>query len=252
MRVSRFFIDAPLSSGQNLSLPPHLINYIVNVLRLKSGDEVILFNGQKETEANSQSGEYTAVLTEVTKRHSTALIKNFIAKNTESPLKIHLFQGISRGERMDFTIQKAVELGVSEISPVYTQRSNLGNLNTKRLEKKMMHWQGVATSACEQSGRTAIVKINKPLKVEIIQHFNASINLLLSPDAHSNISELPDLSPGTVNIFIGPEGGLNNDEIGWATSNGYQQLRLGKRVLRTETAGLSILSILQYLWGDLG
>lgn len=254
MRVSRFFIDAPLYQGQQLTLPPHLINYIVNVLRLKTGDKITLFNGQPVNKATdqAQTGEFTASLTEATKRHASVHVESFMAKNTEPHLQIHLFQGISRSERMDFTIQKAVELGISSITPVFTQRSNSGKLNTKRLDKKIKHWQGVAISACEQSGRTGIVKIHTPIQVNQIEQFNADINLLLSPDARANISQLPNLAPDNINIFIGPEGGLNNEEVEYACRKGYQELRLGARILRTETASLAILSIMQYLWGDLG
>ena len=254
MRVSRFFIDMPLSQGEHIDLQPNLINYIVNVLRLKTGDEIILFNGQLITDTSTQKqqiGEFTAVLREVTKRKATVFIEAFIARNTESPLKIHLFQGISRSERMDFTIQKAVELGVTQITPLLTQRSNSGKLNDKRLEKKMQHWQGIAISACEQSGRTTLVRVNKPVQVEQIESLNAEINLLLSPDSNSSLSELRKEAPASINIVIGPEGGLNDDEIDWASHHGYQKLSLGERILRTETAGLAVLSILQFLWGDL-
>jgi len=249
MRVSRFFIDVPLSQGLHITLPPHLINYIVNVLRLKTDDQIVLFNGQA---INGQTGEFTAKLIEITKRKTIVHIENFTAKDNESPLQVHLFQGISRSERMDFSIQKAVELGVSSITPVFTQRSNSGKLNAKRLKKKMQHWQGVAVSACEQSERTSLVTVNEAVQVREIQQFNAELNLLLSPGASLSIAQLSATVPANINIFIGPEGGLNDNEINWASNHGYQQLKLGTRILRTETAGLAILSILQYLWGDLG
>ncbi|MCU7836437.1 MAG: 16S rRNA (uracil(1498)-N(3))-methyltransferase [gamma proteobacterium symbiont of Taylorina sp.] len=243
MRTSRFFIDIPLASRQQFNLPPALINYIVNVLRLKSGNEIILFNGL--------GGEYTATLSEVQKRSVSVIINNFIEKNSESPVKIHLFQGISRSERMDFSIQKAVEIGVHSITPVLTQRSNAGHFNSKRLAKKEQHWQGIAQSACEQSGRTTLVKVNSPIRVEQISHYSADIQLLLSPDAGTSLSELKHLKPDSINIFIGPEGGLNDSEIQLSIKNNYQKVTLGPRILRTETAGISTLSVLQYMWGDL-
>ncbi|MCU7818267.1 MAG: 16S rRNA (uracil(1498)-N(3))-methyltransferase [gamma proteobacterium symbiont of Lucinoma myriamae] len=249
MRLSRFFIDEALSPGQSLIFPPHLVNYIVNVLRLKKGADVILFNGQLIDE---QNGEFTATLTEISKRNCVALIENFIVKNIESPINTHLFQGISRSERMDYTIQKAVELGISCITPVFTQRSNLRKLNDKQLQKKRLHWQGVATSACEQSGRTTLVNIMPPIQVEKISEFKAELNLLLSPTAQSNVSDLQSIKAKSINIFIGPEGGLSSEEIDWAVNQDFQEIKLGNRVLRTETAGLVILSILQFLWGDLG
>ena len=243
MRRSRFFIDTPLSPNQTINLPPVLINYIVNVLRLKSGNEIILFN--------DQGGEFTATLNEVKKRSVKIIVNHFIDKDIESPLKIHLLQGISRSERMDFSIQKAVELGVHQITPVFTQRSNARLSKTKHLAKKQQHWQGVALSACEQSGRTSIVAVNNAIQVEKIADYCADLQLLLAPDADSGLSELKHLKPETVNVFIGPEGGLNDAEIQLALENNYQKVSLGPRILRTETAGLSTLSILQYLWGDL-
>jgi 16S rRNA (uracil1498-N3)-methyltransferase len=258
MRVSRFFIDKPLFLNQQINLPAALVHYIVNVLRLKTGEDIILFNGRdhkaKEEQSSndgSHSGEFKARLTQVTKRAVSVEVIQFIKKNIESPLKIHLFQGISRTERMDFTIQKAVELGVHSITPVFTQRSNSGKLSGQRLEKKLLHWQGVALSACEQSGRSQPVKINKPIQSGQIGEFSADINLLLTPNAHSNLNELQPAKPESVNIFIGPEGGLTDAEIELASKKQYQKIQLGPRILRTETAGLATVSILQFIWGDL-
>lgn len=244
MRISRFFINSPLCINQHLELPPDLINYIVNVLRLKSGTEIVLFNGK--------GGEYTAILDEVKKRSVLVHINHFIEKNIESPLKIHLFQGISRSERMDYSIQKAVELGVQTITPVFTKRSNVKHSDTKRLEKKQQHWQRVALSACEQSGRTAVVTINQAVSVAQLGDSTADLQLLLAPDANTALSDLVNIKPLSINIFIGSEGGLNNDEIQSAIVQKYQKVKLGPRILRTETAGMTSISILQYLWGDLG
>jgi len=249
MRLSRFFIAHDLSPGQTLTLPAHLVNYIVNVLRLKSGAEIILFNGRHY---NSHYGEFSAHLTEVSKRSSTVQINSFIKKDIESPLTTHLFQGISRSERMDYTIQKAVELGITEISPVFTQRSNLKKLTDKQLKKKLLHWQAIANSACEQSGRTHVVTINSPIQLKQISDFSADISLILSPTAKTSAADLSTLSINSVNLFIGPEGGLSDTEIDYAISQSYRNISLGKRILRTETAGLTILSLLQFLWGDLG
>jgi 16S rRNA (uracil1498-N3)-methyltransferase len=249
MRVSRFFIESPLFQGQQLTLPAHLVNYIVNVLRLKKEDKIILFNDQTLVD-NTFKGEFQATLTEINKRHVTVQIEQFTEKKAESHLQLHLFQGISRSERMDFSIQKSVELGITEITPVLTQRSNLGKFNDKRLTKKMQHWQGVAISACEQSGRTDLVTINPPIPVTQLKQ-QADINLLLSPDANQRLSELIIIPPKTINILIGPEGGLTDNEIQIAGNNHYQNIKLGVRILRTETATLSIVSVLQFLYGDL-
>jgi len=244
MRKSRFFINSNLSINHSIELPSELINYIVNVLRLKAGTDIILFNGN--------GGEYTATLTEVKKRCVIVQINQFIKKDIESPLKIHLFQGISRSERMDYSIQKAVELGVHTITPVFTQRSNAKPSDSKRLDKKQQHWQKVALSACEQSGRTSIITVNQAIQVGQLNNYSADLQLLLSPDADYCLSDLKESKPQSINIFIGPEGGLNDLEIASAISQQYQKIQLGPRILRTETAGMTTISILQYLWGDLG
>jgi 16S rRNA (uracil1498-N3)-methyltransferase len=248
MRLSRFFIDETLTSGQTLSLPAHLVNYIVNVLRLKQNSSIILFNGQTNTQP---LGEFNAILVEISKRHCKVLIGEFIEVSNESPIKTHLFQGISRSERMDYTIQKAVELGVNSITPVSTQYSNSRKLNNKQLQKKMLHWQGVASSACEQSGRVIQVEVKTPITVQDMVEHIADFNLLLSPTGKKTVSQLNLTSENSVNIFIGPEGGLSPEEISLAQEYGYLDIPLGGRILRTETAGLAILSILQFLWGDL-
>ena len=245
-RISRFFIEQPLAVSQELSLPANLVNYLVNVLRLASGDDIILFNGQQTTK-----GEFQATLTDVSKRKVSVKIREFNEKDLESPLKIHLFQGISRGDRMDITIQKAVELGVDTISPVFTQRSNTGKLNTRQLEKKHQHWQAIANSACEQCGRTQQVKVTDALELQQLDDYPAQLNLLLAPGADTRLSELKNLTPTNVNILIGPEGGLSEEEINQAVASGYKKIQLGKRILRTETAGLTAISVMQFLWGDL-
>lgn len=254
-RISRFYIDQPLAPCETISLPKHLVNYIANVLRLNTGDNIVLFNGMPFA-ANSDTeidrlGEFSATLTEVGKRNVSVSIHDFIAKDIESPVKVHLFQGISRSERMDFTIQKAVELGVDTISPVFTQRSNSAKWSNTQLEKKSQHWQTIAHSACEQSGRTKLVPINPAIQVEQMSSYNADLNLLLAPEGTASLTDLKHLRPENINIFIGPEGGLTNEEIESACHHNYQKIKLGPRILRTETAGLSTLSVLQFLWGDL-
>ncbi len=254
MRLSRFFIDCELQSDQSLLLPPSLVNYIINVLRLKQGDSIHLFNGHPY---KGIYGEFPAQLLETGKRKALVQLGQFIARDIESPLKVHLLQGISRSERMDFTIQKSVELGCSQITPVFTERSNSRKLKAKQLEKKQQHWQSVADSACEQSGRTRRVQILPAIKPYEAEKFSADLQLLLVPNADQSLTDLhrqaqqnmQDIK--SVNIFIGPEGGLSPGEIEYACSQGYQGVHLGPRILRTETAGLTALSVVQLLWGDL-
>ncbi len=248
MRLSRFFINETLSLGMSLELPPHLVNYVVNVLRLKVGADLVLFNGQ---DYKQKIGEFSAIITAMSKRYCTISITAFTEKNIESSITTHLFQGISRSERMDYTIQKAVELGITHITPVFTERSNLKKLNDKQLHKKIQHWQGVATSACEQSGRSQLIIVNTPIYFKQISELSTELNLLLSPTAHASVADLKSMSANQINILIGPEGGLSETEILYAKKLGYLDISLGKRILRTETAGLVILTILQFLWGDL-
>ena len=249
MRLSRVFIEQSLTPGQSLELPAHLVNYLVNVLRLKAGSEIILFNGLS---LNDQIGEFSATLSTCSKRQCIVSINQFIVKHSESSLKSHLYQGISRSERMDYSIQKAVELGINSITPVLSQYSNAKKLNDKQLQKKLQHWQGIATSACEQSGRCTWVNINKPVKTEQITIAKDASSLLLSPAASKSLRCISSRKISLLNLLIGPEGGLSTEEINWAVAQGFEPITLGKRVLRTETAGLTVLSIAQFLWGDLG
>jgi len=248
MRLSRFFIDTPLKPQQRISLPPNLVNYVIKVLRLGQGDPLILFNGLVFQE---QTGEFSAHITTIEKRTVIVEIDDFIAKNNESPVYITLLQGISRGDRMDYTIQKAVELGVNTIVPLLSDRSN-SKQDSIRLEKKCQHWQGVANSASEQCGRVCQVNIEAPVPFKQINHFKAELNLLLVPDSSQSFSDIKSKQPETLNLLIGPEGGLTEKEINDAVNlAGYLKTSLGPRVLRTETAGITAMSIVQFLWGDL-
>ncbi len=252
MRLARFFIDGELQQQRQLQLPPSLVNYIVNVLRLKQGDTIILFNGRPEgLHDKSQFGEFSARIIELGRRKVVVQLQQFIARDIDSVLKIHLFQGISRSERMDFTIQKSVELGCTDITPVFSERSSIRKLKAQQLAKKQQHWQSVADSACEQSGRTHRVLVHPAINPLEIENFNADLQLLLVPTAQQSLSDLKPLQAQSINLYIGPEGGLSRQEIHYACNTGYQDVRLGPRILRTETAGLTALSIVQFLWGDL-
>jgi len=150
MRTSRLYLDTPLAEQQTLTIEGERLNYIANVLRLKAGTEISIFNGQ--------GGEYKAIISSINKRSASIDLKEFYNNNIESPISITLAQGISRGERMDFTLQKATELGVNNIIPIFSQRCTV-NLKGERLEKRLQHWQGVIRSACEQSGRNELPQI---------------------------------------------------------------------------------------------
>jgi 16S rRNA (uracil1498-N3)-methyltransferase len=229
--------------GDCIELEAGAARHLTSALRMSSGQLVTLFNGH--------GGEYTAELVEAKKGKATVRITEFDKADRESNLSIHLAIGISRGERMDLIVQKATELGVSEITPLFTERCEV-KLSGERLDKKVNHWQQVAISACEQCQRNSLPSINAPVKIEQWQvNCDASLKLVLHHRTDQSLSDMPPPS-GQVALLIGPEGGLSEREIEQAISLGFSPLALGPRVLRTETAPLAAISILQSLWGDMG
>lgn len=241
MRISRLYIDAPLAEQQSITLGGERLNYIANVLRLKAGTEISIFNGQ--------GGEYLAVITDISKRSASLDIKVFSENNIESPLFITLAQGISRGERMDFTLQKATELGVNRIIPIFSQRCTI-NLKAERLEKRLQHWQAVVQSACEQSGRNNIPHVEMAQQLDTFLDIeNEQTRILLDPKSTQTLNSISP-TPHSVTLLIGPEGGFDNNERKQVYAKGYQGIQLGPRILRTETAAIASISAIQMLWGD--
>ncbi len=241
MRIPRIFIDQPLESGADVVLPATISHYLSRVLRLEKNAALVLFNGQ--------GGEYKAQLTTSVKRNSAVTISAHIDRNCQSPLKIQLGVGMSRGERMDLIIQKATELGVDSITPLFTERCEI-KLSSERSDKRLSHWRKISISACEQSGRTLLPDIQPPMTAAIwLAKVKADVKLVLEPSARHGI---PTTSiPATAALFTGPEGGLTENEVSLAESVGFQSINLGPRILRTETAPIAALSILQYQWGDM-
>ena len=238
MRLSRFFIDAPLSLGQH-ELPEAQAHYIGRVLRHAAGDAVQLFDGSGQ--------EYLGELIEVGKKAVRVELREQLAGQAESPLRIHLGQGLSRGERMDWAIQKATELGVGEITPIVSERCEV-RLKDERADKRLAHWRQVAISACEQCGRTVLPVIHAPVSlVEWQAHVQAELKLVLHPVAAPLESHA---RPHSLAFLIGPEGGLSEAEVAQAKAAGFHAARLGPRVLRTETAPVVALAVAQQLWGD--
>ncbi|MGC5699508.1 16S rRNA (uracil(1498)-N(3))-methyltransferase [Pseudomonas sp. NFXW11] len=238
MRLSRFFIDAPLGLGEH-QLPEAQAHYIGRVLRMAEGDALQLFDG---------SGmEYRGNLVEVGKKQVRVRLDESFAGQQESPLQIHLGQGLSRGERMDWAIQKATELGVSEITPIFSERCEV-RLKDERADKRLLHWRQVAISACEQCGRSRVPLIHPPLLLaDWIKQTQANLKLVLHPVAEPLESHA---KPSTLAFLIGPEGGLGDAEVEQAHGAGFLPARLGPRVLRTETAPVVALAVAQQLWGD--
>ncbi|HSJ48893.1 MAG TPA: 16S rRNA (uracil(1498)-N(3))-methyltransferase [Gammaproteobacteria bacterium] len=242
MRSTRLYLDNRLVPGTEVELDERGAHHVARVLRMKPGAPLQLFDGR--------GNEADAYLASVEKRRVSARIEALLDRNAESPLRLVLGQGISRGERMDFTLQKSVELGVTRIVPLWTEHSQV-QLDEKRLEKRMEHWRGVIISACEQSGRNVLPELAAPVRLsEWVAELNGEeLGLLLDPLQSASLAEL---SPpvGMVRLLVGPEGGLSDGEAGCAREAGFVGVRLGPRILRTETAALATLAALQALWGD--
>ena len=243
MRLSRVHVAGPLACGRRQSLTGSAANHVTRVLRLRAGDGLTLFDGQ--------GGEYAASIDEVRKDAVWVNIAEHRAIERESPLQLTLAQGISRGERMDWVVQKSTELGVTRIAPVFTERSVV-HLDAGQAQKKVQHWHAIAVAACEQSGRNRVPQIDTPLTLyEFLEHrATGGLSLLLSPHAKRRIAALPP-PEGAVTVLIGPEGGLTDLEQETAIARGFTSIRLGPRVLRTETAAVCALTLLQQKAGDL-
>ena len=238
MRLSRFFIDAPLSLGEH-ELPEAQAHYIGRVLRMAEGDALQVFDGSGQ--------EFLGRLLEVGKKRVRVLLEETFAGQVESPLAIHLGQGLSRGERMDWAIQKATELGVNAITPIFSERCEV-RLKDERADKRLLHWRQVAISACEQCGRSTVPVIHPPLLLaDWLKQAEADLKLVLHPVAEPLVSHA---KPSSLAFLIGPEGGLTDGEVQAAQGAGFHAARLGPRVLRTETAPVVALSVAQQLWGD--
>ena len=241
MRISRIYIDQPLQVGAKIPLSPDAARHLVTVLRARVGAPLILFNGQ--------GGEYRATLTEVGSKKATATIESFADIDRCSPLGIHLGIGLSRGDRFDLVIQKATELGVAEITPLYTERTEV-KLKGDRTDKKLRHWQQIVISACEQCQLNRIPIVHTPTTLsEWLASTRAQQKFVLHHRSKRNLRDYVD-TPQSVALAIGPEGGLSEHEIAICREKGFESLTLGPRVLRTETAPLAAISLLQFVWGD--
>lgn len=244
MRVPRIYTPQPLVLQQTLTLENAASKHLITVLRLEPGASLILFDGSGH--------EFDARLEATTDRRAQVRITAERQSIGESPLQVTLAQGISRGERMDYTLEKAVELGVAEIVPVLTERTVV-QLDTLRAVRKQRHWQQLVISACEQSGRVRVPVVRLPLSFNGLcaEPVEASLKLLLDPEASASVAAFAHPRDGRVLLLVGPEGGLSEFELTSARRAGFQGVRLGPRTLRTETAALVALSLLQAAWGDL-
>jgi 16S rRNA (uracil1498-N3)-methyltransferase len=237
------YAGQPLAPGAVVELPATAAHHLVRVLRLRAGAPLALFDGS--------GGDFRAEIAAVEGDRVRVRVGERSTGLRESPLAITLVQAVSRGERMDFTLQKATELGVRRIQPVLSSRSVV-RLDEEQAAKKLRHWQAIVAAACEQSGRSVLPEVRAPLD---LSHYLAAVpregqRLVLSPSGPASLAGLASTT-ARVELLIGPEGGLDDFELEAAGRAGFAPVRLGPRVLRTETAGIVALAVLQALWGDL-
>ena len=241
--MHRFYHSNPLDLNQIIILDEFSSHHALRVMRVKVDDFLVLFNGD--------GFDYRGRVSDINKKTINVEILSKEKNNSESSININLFQSISSNEKMDMVIQKATELGVNSIQPVFTSRSTI-KLSLDRTKKRLIHWKQVSISACEQSGRSKIPTIKLPIEFDQISEGikTNSLNLLLHPDNLEESSNLPNEYSGDINVFIGPEGGFSQDEVLLLKKQNCINIKLGPRILRTETAPLAIIAILQYKYGD--
>lgn len=247
MRISRFYLPETYTSGALLELSKEQAHYALTVLRLKDGHQIEVFDGK---------GNYaSATIQHTSRRSANVLLEQVQQADNESPLHSVLLQGISKGDRMDYSIQKAVELGVSAIQPLFTERVDV-KLDDNKLEKRREQWQSIVINACEQSGRAFVPEVLPLMSLttylEAMNPQSIFQGIVCDPYATHTLANLtqPHLDR-PVHILVGPEGGLSEEEVTMAVQHGFSAVRLGPRILRTETAGPALLAIAQSLWGDM-
>ena len=242
MRVSRLYTSADLALGKQLELDEENGHYVRTVLRLKKETEIILFNGR--------GGEYLCTVTEVNRKAVMININKWLDRCVESPLLVTLGLGISRGDRMDLSVQKAVELGVNFITPLLTERCVVQFKGEKK-PQRLLHWQKIVQHAAEQSGRTTLPELSE---IEHLQQWvdkQQGLKVFLDPYAELTLADIKPID-SQVTLLTGPEGGFSNQERDIAKAAGFIPVRMGSRILRTETASLAALAAVQMLWGDFG
>ena len=240
MRISRIYTEQLLKQQSQIKLIGQQAHYLSKVLRLKANASLILFNGD--------GYDYKSLVTDIDKHSITLDIQESAVANSESPLHSILGLGLSRGERMDIAIQKSTELGVTEIVPLFTEFSEV-KLQGERLQKKVKHWQQVAISACEQSGRNRPPKVHPPETLSSwCSQVDCELKLIFEPNINKALPTEEKITQ--VALLTGPEGGFSEKELNTAANSDFKAVQLGPRILRTETAPIAALTSLQLLWGD--
>jgi len=241
MRIPRVYQDTPLTSGSTIELNPVATQYLIKVLRLRAGATLIVFDGK--------GSSYQGTLIQDSAKCAMVRLDNQMDQQSESPLQLHVGLGISKGERMDYAIQKLVETGVHSITPLITEHTVV-KLDHKREQTRRQHWQGVIISACEQCGRSVLPQLHDVSQIDAwIRSVNADRKLVFDATGTTGLKSVQPV-PRVVAVLIGPEGGLSDQEVGLAGSHDFLKVRLGPRILRTETAAVAISAALQTLWGD--
>ncbi len=243
MREPRIYVDLTLEPDLRLSLPLSATHHISNVLRKQIGQRISLFNGL--------GGSYLAEIVSIGKRHVEVRLLAFREEQRESRLHVTLAQGVSRSQHMDYTLQKAVELGVNRIVPLISEFGNV-HIEDQGAEKKLHHWKKIVISACEQCGRNFVPELLSPIpKAQWLEADSNKVKLLLHPDANRGLSSI-EMFGESLSILSGAEGGFSEIEVESALASDYMAIELGPRVLRTETAAIAAISICQSRWGDMG
>ena len=241
MRLKRIYYKSTLNVDSTVELDSDAAHYLINVLRLKQNDELILFNGN--------DGDVLGELSTNTKREVKIHLKEVIGEPLNSGIYIHLALGLSKGDRMDYAIQKSVELGVSEITPLYTEFSVVKFREEKRLDNKLGHWQRISISSCEQSGAQSPPSVNNPITLsDFVEKNSETTKIVLDTSGEEKFQDLEIVSP--ISLLIGPEGGLSDNELKQVEQRGFTRISLGPRILRTETAPVAAIAILQNLYGN--
>jgi 16S rRNA (uracil1498-N3)-methyltransferase len=240
MRISRLFVAADLESDSSIELPEQSAHYVRTVLRLKKDQTITLFNGQ--------GGEYLCKLDLVSKKQVIVAIQEYSERTVESALQINLGLGISRGDRMDWAVQKSVELGVTQITPLLTERCVI-KFTAEKKQQRLQHWRNIAQHAGEQSGRTLIPAMPESTTLADWIAKQQGLRIFLDPKGKNSLQELQP-EDNLLTLLSGPEGGFSSLERDMAESSGFIPVRLGQRIMRTETAALAAISAVQMLWGD--
>ena len=244
--MNRFYHSKPININENIVMDDFATHHALKVIRLKNNDQLILFNGD--------GSDYTGQVINISKRQIEVSIKSKKNIRSESNLRVIILQALTSSEKMDLIIQKTTELGISEIQPIVCERS-IVKIKKEKIEKKLSHWRQVAIAACEQCGRAKIPKIHEPENIikylQRIIESNKDTKIILSPEAPESLDNITPNIKQDIKVLIGPEGDFTKQELDFSIQKGFSPIKIGPRILRTETAPMCILSILQYKYGDI-